>query len=44
MDMTAITLCNENKVPVVVFDAFEVGNLERVVRGEDLGTTIRSEA
>ena len=36
----------ENKVPVVVFDAhaFEVGNLERVVRGEDLGTTIRSEA
>lgn len=44
MDRTAITLCQENHVPVVIFDAFEVGNLERVVRGEDLGTTIRSEA
>ena len=42
MDGTAITLCMENRLPVVVFNLFEEGNLERVVRGEDLGTRIRS--
>jgi uridylate kinase len=42
MDGTAITLCMENRLPVVVFDMFEEGNLERVIRGEPLGTKIRS--
>ncbi|MCZ6596749.1 MAG: UMP kinase [Planctomycetota bacterium] len=42
MDGTAITLCMENHLPVVVFNMFEEGNIERVVRGEALGTTIRS--
>jgi uridylate kinase len=42
MDGTAITLCMENDLPVVVFDFFQEGNIERVVRGESLGTTIRS--
>jgi len=42
MDGTAITLCMENRLPVVVFNMFEEGNLERVVRGERLGTKIRS--
>jgi uridylate kinase len=42
MDGTAITLCMENKLPVVVFNLFEEGNMERVVKGEPLGTTIRS--
>ena len=42
MDGTAITLCMENRLPVVVFDLFEEGNVERVVKGEKLGTTIRS--
>lgn len=41
MDSTAITLCMENNLPVVVFDFFVEGNLERVVRGEQLGTRIR---
>ncbi|MCB9915372.1 MAG: UMP kinase [Planctomycetes bacterium] len=41
MDGTAITLCMEHELPVVVFDLFEDGNLERVVRQEmDLGTVI----
>ena len=44
MDGTAITLCMENQLPVVVFDFFEEGNIERVVRGEPLGTTIRSQS
>jgi uridylate kinase len=42
MDGTAITLCMENRLPVVVFNLFEEGNLERVVRGDPLGTRIRS--
>jgi len=43
MDGTAITMCMEHCLPVVVFDLFEEGNLERVVQGQtSLGTTIRS--
>ncbi len=42
MDGTAIALCMEHQLPVVVFDLFVEGNIERVVRGENLGTTIRS--
>jgi len=44
MDGTAITLCMENHLPVVVFDLFEEGNIERVVKGEPLGTTIRNQS
>jgi uridylate kinase len=42
MDGTAITLAMENRLPIVVFDMLEEGNLERVIRGETLGTRIRS--
>ena len=42
MDSTAISLCLESRLPVVVFNLFEDGNIERVVRGEPLGTLIRS--
>ncbi len=42
MDSTAISLCMESRLPVVVFNLFEEGNIERVVRGEILGTIIRS--
>ena len=42
MDASAISLCMESSLPVVVFDLFEEGNIERVARGEPLGTTIRS--
>jgi len=44
MDGTAISLCKENRIPVVVFDLFQEGNIERVVKGEAIGTTIRAEA
>jgi uridylate kinase len=43
MDATAMTLCRENDLPIVVFDLFESGNMARVVRGEDLGTWLRNE-
>jgi uridylate kinase len=42
LDATAISLCRDSGLPVVVFDLFEEGNLERVLRGERLGTVIRS--
>lgn len=40
MDMTAFTLCSENELPIVVFDINQSGNLERIVRGEEIGTVI----
>jgi uridylate kinase len=40
MDTAAFTLCEENNVNVVVFDMAEQGNILRVVRGEDVGTTV----
>ena len=40
MDLTAITLCNENKLPIVVFDMKKSGNLKRLISGEDVGTLV----
>jgi len=42
MDMTAFTLCNENGVPIIVFNMNEPGNLLRVARGEKVGTVVTS--
>jgi len=41
MDLTAFTLCNENQLPIVVFDMNTEGNLLRVVKGECIGTLIQ---
>lgn len=41
MDMTAFTLCMENKLPIIVFDMNKKGNLLRVAKGEEAGTLIR---
>ncbi len=43
MDATAITLANEQKMPIVVFNLFNKGDLERIVRGEAVGSFVRSE-
>lgn len=40
MDMTAFTLCKENKIPIIVFDMNKPGNLKKVVIGEDVGTLV----
>jgi uridylate kinase len=40
MDATAISLCMDNKLPIVVFDLREPGNIRRVVMGELIGTTV----
>jgi uridylate kinase len=40
MDMTAFTLCQENNLPIIVFDMNEPGNLKRVIMGEKVGTLV----
>ncbi|MBK7690974.1 MAG: UMP kinase [Bacteroidetes bacterium] len=42
MDMTAFTLCQENKMPIVVFDMNTPGNLLRIVQGERIGTVVEN--
>jgi uridylate kinase len=42
MDATAISLCMDNKLPIVVFNLRTGGNLRRVVLGEKVGTTVRA--
>jgi uridylate kinase len=41
MDLTAITMCRENKMPIYVFDMDTVGNLEKVIAGEQIGTLVK---
>jgi uridylate kinase len=41
MDLTAITLCRENALPILVFGIMEPGNLRRALVGERIGTLIR---
>ena len=40
MDMTAFTLCQENKLPIIVFDMNKKGNLLKIAKGEEAGTLI----
>ena len=42
MDATAISLCMDNKLPIVVFRLLQAGNLRRVVMGDTVGTTVRA--
>ncbi|MDB5125590.1 MAG: kinase [Mucilaginibacter sp.] len=41
MDMTAITLCQENKLPIIVFDMNKLGNFMKIAKGEAIGTLVR---
>lgn len=40
MDLTAFTLCQENKIPIIVFNMNVPGNLKRIVQGEKIGTKV----
>jgi len=40
MDLTAFTLCNENKLPIIVFDMNKKNNLVKVISGEQVGTLV----
>lgn len=41
MDSTAVSLCMDNKIPIIVFGAKEIGNIKKVVMGEEIGTFVR---
>ncbi len=41
MDLAALTICRENKITIRVFDVFCEGNLEKAIRGEQVGTIVR---
>jgi uridylate kinase len=42
MDATAISLCMDNKLPIVVFNLRTAGNVRRVIMGDPVGTTVRA--
>ena len=41
MDLTAFALCEENNLPIYVFDMNKRGNLQKVVEGENIGTEVK---
>ncbi|HYK77731.1 MAG TPA: UMP kinase [Daejeonella sp.] len=41
MDMTAITLCQENNLPIIVFDMNKAGNFMRIAKGDPIGTLVK---
>jgi uridylate kinase len=43
MDMTALTMCLENGIPVLVFDFKKPGNIARAIQGEAVGTMVSRE-
>jgi uridylate kinase len=43
MDATAISLCMDNKLPIIVFDLTVEGNIKKVINGEDIGTIVQGE-
>jgi len=43
MDATAISLCRENKLPILVFDLTEKGNILKVLQGEKIGTLVKGD-
>jgi uridylate kinase len=44
MDTTAISLCMDNKLPIIVFDLTQAGNIKRLVLGEPVGSIVSSSA
>ena len=43
MDATAISLCMEEKIPIIVFNLFKKGNIKRIIEGKKIGTIVRSD-
>ena len=41
MDGTAVALCRDNGIPIIVFNIREKGNLNRVLNGEEIGTIVK---
>mgnify|MGYP000687372802 FL=1 len=43
MDSTATSLCMDNKLPILVFDLMVPGNISRILKGENIGTTVSAD-
>jgi uridylate kinase len=43
MDATAVSLCMDNSLPIIVFNLFKEGNLKRLLCGEEIGTVVCSD-
>jgi uridylate kinase len=43
MDATAVSLCMDNKLPIVIFDLTRPGNIKRIVLGEPVGSVVSAE-
>jgi len=43
MDATAISLCMQGNIPIVVFNFFDFGNIKKIIMGEEIGTIVRGE-
>jgi uridylate kinase len=43
MDSTAISLCMDHNLPIIVFNVKEKGNIKRIIQGEKLGTLVKDE-
>ena len=43
MDSTAVSLCMDNKIPLIVFGLNSFGNIKKVVTGERIGTYVKGE-
>ncbi|MCJ7496777.1 MAG: uridine monophosphate kinase, partial [candidate division Zixibacteria bacterium] len=41
MDATAISLCKENNIPIIVFNLLKKGNLKKIISGEKIGTVVK---
>jgi len=41
MDATAISLCMDNNLPIIIFNLNKKGNIKRIILGEKLGTIVR---
>jgi uridylate kinase len=41
MDATAISLCMDNRLPIIVFNLLTPGNMKRAIMGEPIGTTVK---
>ena len=44
MDSTALSLCMDNNLPIIVFDVSVPGNVERIIRGEKVGSVVSEAA
>ena len=42
MDATAISLCMQGNIPIIVFNFFDYGNVKKIILGEEVGTTVKS--